>query len=103
MTRRKPDESRPMTTDARSHVGPDHVQLRRAGAATYLLKNMPKDQILAAIRLVHSGRKHVPAEVAARLARHLGEEDRTTRELDVLRQTRRPFLQRRATDANSNA
>ena len=57
----------------------------RAGAAAYLLKSMPKDQILAAIRSVHAGRKHVPAEVAARLAEHLGEEDLTTRELDVLR------------------
>lgn len=57
----------------------------RAGASGYLLKSMPKDQILAAIRSVHAGRKHVPAEVAARLAEHLGEEDLTTRELDVLR------------------
>ena len=57
----------------------------RAGAAAYLLKSMPKDEILAAIRSVHAGRKHVPAEVAARLAEHLGEEDLTTRELDVLR------------------
>jgi DNA-binding NarL/FixJ family response regulator len=57
----------------------------RAGAAAYLLKSMPKEQILTAIRSVHAGRKHVPAEVAARLAEHLGEEDLTTRELDVLR------------------
>jgi DNA-binding NarL/FixJ family response regulator len=56
----------------------------RAGAAGYLLKSMPKDQILAAIRSVHAGRKHVPAEVAARLAEHLGEGDLTNRELDVL-------------------
>jgi DNA-binding NarL/FixJ family response regulator len=56
----------------------------RAGAAGYLVKSMPKDQILAAIRSVHTGRKHVPAEVAARLAEHLGEEDLTKRELDVL-------------------
>jgi DNA-binding NarL/FixJ family response regulator len=57
----------------------------RAGAAAYLLKDMPKHEILAAIRSVHGGRRHVPAEVAARLAEHLGEEDLTTRELDVLR------------------
>lgn len=57
----------------------------RAGAAAYLLKSMPKDEILAVIRSVHAGRKHVPAEVAARLAEHLGEEDLTSRELDVLR------------------
>ena len=57
----------------------------RAGAAAYLLKSMSNDQILSVIRSVHAGRKHVPAEVAARLAEHLGEETLTSRELDVLR------------------
>src|SRR5262245_42178959 len=57
----------------------------RAGAAAYLLKSMPNDQIVAVIRSVHAGRRHVPAEVAARLAEHLGEEGLTARELDVLR------------------
>ena len=57
----------------------------RSGAAAYLLKNMPNDQILTVIRSVHAGQKHVPAEVAARLAEHLGDEDLTARELDVLR------------------
>jgi DNA-binding NarL/FixJ family response regulator len=57
----------------------------RAGAAAYLLKSMPNDQILSVIRAVHAGKKHVSAEVAARLAEHLGEEDLTARELDVLR------------------
>jgi DNA-binding NarL/FixJ family response regulator len=57
----------------------------RAGAAGYLLKSMPKDQILSVIRSVHGGRRHVPAEIAAKLAEHLGEEQLTNRELDVLR------------------
>src|SRR5258707_7605729 len=49
----------------------------RAGAAAYLLKSMPNDQILSVIRAVHTGRKHVPAEVAARLAEHLGDDTLT--------------------------
>jgi DNA-binding NarL/FixJ family response regulator len=57
----------------------------RAGAAGYLLKNMPKEQILSTIRGVHGGRKHVPPEVAARLAEHLGDGALTDRELEVLR------------------
>lgn len=57
----------------------------RAGAAAYLLKSMPNDQILSVIRSVHAGRRHVPTEVAAKLAEHLGEENLTARELDVLR------------------
>jgi len=57
----------------------------RAGAAAYLLKSMPNEQLLTAIRAVHSGRKHVAAEVATKLVEHLGEENLTSRELDVLR------------------
>jgi DNA-binding NarL/FixJ family response regulator len=56
-----------------------------AGAAGYALKSMPKDELLALIRSVHSGRRQVPPEVASRLAEHLGEENLTTRELEVLR------------------
>ena len=57
----------------------------RAGAAGYLVKTMPKNDILAAIRAVHAGNKHVPGNVASRLAEHLGEEHLTARELDVLK------------------
>lgn len=57
----------------------------RAGAAGYILKSMPKKEMLAAIRSVHAGKRQVPPEVAARLAEHLGEEHLTPRELDVLR------------------
>jgi DNA-binding NarL/FixJ family response regulator len=57
----------------------------RAGAAAYLLKSMPKHELLNVIRSVHSGHRHVPPDVAARLAEHLGEENLTTRELEVLR------------------
>lgn len=56
----------------------------RAGAAAYLLKSMPKDQLLDVIRSVHRGRRHVPPEVAAKIAEHLGDDDLTPRELDVL-------------------
>jgi len=57
----------------------------RAGASGYVLKSMPQDKLLAVIRSVHAGKRHVPADVAARLAEHLGEEDLTARELEVLR------------------
>ncbi len=57
----------------------------RAGASAYLLKNTPKKDLIAVIRSVHTGRRHVPPEVAARLAEHLGEESLSPRELEVLR------------------
>jgi DNA-binding NarL/FixJ family response regulator len=56
----------------------------RSGAAGYVLKSMPQDDLLAVIRSVHAGKRQVPAEVAALLAEHLGEEDLTSRELQVL-------------------
>ena len=56
----------------------------RSGASGYVLKSMPQDQLLAVIRSVHGGKRHVPTEVAALLAEHLGEEDLTPRELEVL-------------------
>jgi DNA-binding NarL/FixJ family response regulator len=57
----------------------------RAGAAAYVFKSMPKNELLEVIRSVHCGRRHVPQEVAARIAEHLGEDDLTNRELEVLR------------------
>lgn len=57
----------------------------RAGASAYMLKSMPKTELLEVVRVVHAGRRHVPADVAARLAEHLGDEDLTARELEVLR------------------
>ena len=57
----------------------------RAGASAYILKSMPKDELLAVIRSVHSGKRHVPPEVAVRLAEHLDQDDLTGRELEVLR------------------
>src|SRR5262252_1453991 len=57
----------------------------RAGAYAYVLKSAPKNELLAIIRSVHAGRKHIPAEIAARIAEHLGVDDLTARELEVLR------------------
>jgi DNA-binding NarL/FixJ family response regulator len=56
----------------------------RAGAFGYILKSMPKNELLAIIRSAHSGRRHVPSEVASRLAEHMGEENLTNREIEVL-------------------
>ncbi|HTF63746.1 MAG TPA: response regulator transcription factor [Edaphobacter sp.] len=56
----------------------------RAGAAGYMLKSTPKDELLSIIRSVHGGRRFIPPELAARLAEHLGDETLTVRELEVL-------------------
>jgi DNA-binding NarL/FixJ family response regulator len=56
-----------------------------AGARGYVLKSMPPQELVEVIRQVHAGKKRIPSEVAARLADHLGEEDLTGREIEVLR------------------
>jgi DNA-binding NarL/FixJ family response regulator len=63
----------------------DIQRAMRAGASGYILKSMHMDELLSVIRSVHAGRRHIPPEVAARLAEHLGDDDLTSRELDVLR------------------
>ncbi len=64
------------------------VEIQRAleaGARGYLLKNMPPKELVEVIRQVHSGKKRIPGEVAAHLADHMGDEELTAREIEVLR------------------
>jgi DNA-binding NarL/FixJ family response regulator len=56
----------------------------KAGASGYLLKNTPPSELLQEIRKVHSGQKVVQAEMAAKLAEHLGEDTLSAREVEVL-------------------
>jgi DNA-binding NarL/FixJ family response regulator len=63
------------------------VEIRRAlqaGALGYMLKTMPRRQLVEMIRRVHSGKKHIPPEIAAQLAEHLSDESLSKREVDVL-------------------
>jgi DNA-binding NarL/FixJ family response regulator len=63
------------------------VDIRRAleaGAQGYLLKNMPRVELLDSIRKVHGGNRHVPPEVAAQLAQFVGLALLSQREIEVL-------------------
>ena len=75
----------------------------RAGAAAYVLKSMPRNELLAVVRSVHAGKRHIPPEVAARLAEHLGDDDLTSRELDVLRLIRDGYRNKQIADQLSIA
>jgi DNA-binding NarL/FixJ family response regulator len=57
-----------------------------AGARGYVVKGTARDELLAAIRAVHAGRRHIPGPVAEKLAEHLGSEKLSDRELQVLGQ-----------------
>jgi len=76
----------------------DIQRAMRSGASAYMLKSMPKNELLAVIRSVHAGRRHVPPEVAARLAEHLGDDELTTRELQVLRFIRDGYRNKQIAD-----
>src|SRR6266850_5523404 len=63
------------------------VEIRRAleaGARGYMLKSMPPQDLIDGIRQVHAGKKRIPQEVGSHLAEHMGEEDLTAREVEVL-------------------
>jgi DNA-binding NarL/FixJ family response regulator len=56
----------------------------QAGAQGYMLKNMPRKQLVDVIRKVHAGMKHIPPEIAVQLMEHLGDETLSKREIEVL-------------------
>jgi DNA-binding NarL/FixJ family response regulator len=55
-----------------------------AGARGYVLKSTSPNELAAVIRRVHGGKKHIPPDVAAHLAEHVGDEPLTQRETTVL-------------------
>jgi DNA-binding NarL/FixJ family response regulator len=63
----------------------DIFRALQAGAAGYLLKSSPRDELLHAVRTVASGHSYLPARVAAALAERIAGEEPTARELEVLR------------------
>jgi DNA-binding NarL/FixJ family response regulator len=58
----------------------------KAGAYGYLLKTMPPKELVRVIRRVHTGKKHIPPEIAANLAEHFSNVNLTAREIEVLEQ-----------------
>jgi two-component system NarL family response regulator len=64
----------------------DVYRALEAGARGYLLKDATTEELLAAIRAVSRGERHVPAEVARRLAdRAMSGPPLSVREVEVLR------------------
>jgi len=57
----------------------------QAGAMAYLMKSVAREELVLTIRKAAAGRRHVPAEMAARLADRISRASLSSRELDVLR------------------
>jgi DNA-binding NarL/FixJ family response regulator len=56
-----------------------------AGAQAYVLKTIEAETLVGVIRKVAAGQRHIPAEIAARLAARIPQSELTDRERDVLR------------------
>lgn len=57
----------------------------RAGAASYLRKDVGLDELVKTVRAVHSGERRIPPGIAAKLAEHMAVPELTPRQLDTLR------------------
>jgi DNA-binding NarL/FixJ family response regulator len=57
----------------------------QAGAMAYLVKSVQREELTRAIRKAAAGQRHIPAEVAARLADRVSRSQLSTREVEVLR------------------
>jgi DNA-binding NarL/FixJ family response regulator len=63
------------------------IDIRRAleaGAQAYLIKGVVRTELRQVIKAVYLGNRHVPANVAEKIAAHLNEPTLTARELGVL-------------------
>jgi two-component system NarL family response regulator len=63
----------------------DIYRALRAGAKSYLLKDVRREELFQCIREVHAGKTFVPPAVAAKLAERLPGDELSPRELEVLR------------------
>jgi len=63
--------------------GEEIYQAMRAGASGFVLKEMPLDRLLGAIRSVYEGQQYIPPEIAVRVCERLPAQ-LSPRELDVL-------------------
>ena len=55
-----------------------------AGAKAYLLKDTSPEELLDTIRAVYSGQRHLPSNIAMKLAHRISQRMLTSREVDVL-------------------
>ncbi|MBL0891265.1 MAG: response regulator transcription factor [Gemmatimonadaceae bacterium] len=56
----------------------------RAGAASYVLKDVAPAQLVETVQAVHAGRKAIDPAIAAKLAEHVASDGLTARQLEVL-------------------
>jgi DNA-binding NarL/FixJ family response regulator len=67
------------------HAGDAEIsKALKKGAVGYICKDVSPSELVTAIRTVAAGRKYIPDEIAQVLSKHLGQEDLTPTETNVL-------------------
>ena len=68
------------------HAGDAEIaRALKKGALGYVLKDVQPHELIGAIRAVSAGRKYIPADIAGILSEHIGQEELTPAEANVLR------------------
>jgi len=68
------------------HAGDAEItKALKKGALGYICKDVTPDELVKAIRTVASGKKYIPADVASILSEHVGSEELTPAEANILR------------------
>lgn len=68
------------------HAGDAEItRALKKGALGYICKDVEPDELVKAIRTVNAGRKYIPADIAEILSEHVGSEELTATESNVLR------------------
>ncbi|WP_442679228.1 response regulator transcription factor [Sphingomonas sp. ASY06-1R] len=70
------------------------IRALRAGAQGYLLKSSLRTEMVAAIKSVHAGRRHIHRDVADEIASHVADTNLSEREIAVLREVARGLANR---------
>jgi DNA-binding NarL/FixJ family response regulator len=68
------------------HAGDSEIsRALNKGALGYICKDVEPNELVGAIRTANAGRRYVPADIAAILSEHIGKEELTPAEANVLR------------------
>jgi len=61
------------------------LQALKAGASGYMLKSSLGEELIDTIRMVHAGKRRIPAEIASEIGQYAADDALTEREVEVLR------------------
>lgn len=70
----------------------------KAGAAAYVLKNAPPQELLEAVRAARLGRRHVSRAIALELAQYAADDSLTLREIQILKRAAQGGFDKRIAD-----